>query len=193
MAEVIAQTGRLRLVGWDEPRKAEFVRVTNTPAVMRWLGGVGTNEQMTAALQRLDSYQRDFGFTFWAVERLSDGAMLGFCGLKRCNAPGGVPLHGQMEVGWRLREDVWGEGYAKEAAVASLDLAFGAFAAPQVIALTAEGNLPSQGLMLRLGMRRRPELDFIDTRFPANRPPNPEYVFAIAAEDWPMARAAALA
>ena len=41
-----------------------------------------------------------------------------------------------MEIGWRLREDAWGQGYAKEAAIASLDLAFGRFAAPHVVALT---------------------------------------------------------
>lgn len=184
MSEVVATTERLLLRGWDEARWAAFVEVTNTPAVMRWLGGVSSPEQMAAARTRLDGYAADHGFTFWAVERRSDAAILGFCGLKRANAPGAEPLHGEVEVGWRLREDAWGQGYAKEAAIASLDLAFGRFGAPRVIAFTALGNLPSQGLMKRLGMRHLPEHDYVDQRFPADSPPNPQVTFVITAAEW---------
>lgn len=182
--EIIAQTERLNLCTWDDARWAEFVRVTNVPAVMHWLGGVFSGEQMMAARARLDGYQADYGFTFWALERRSDHALLGFCGLKRANAPGAEPLHGEVEIGWRLREDAWGQGYAREAAARSLDLAFDLFAAPRVIAFTARGNLPSQGLMARLGMRHLPEHDYIDRRFPADAPPNPQLTFAISAGDW---------
>ena len=63
-----------------------------------------------------------------------------------------------MEVGWRFREDAWGQGYAKEAAIATLDAAFKRFGAEGVVALTVAGNTGSWGLMERLGMRRREEL-----------------------------------
>jgi RimJ/RimL family protein N-acetyltransferase len=46
--------------------------------------------------------------------------LLGFCGLKIAD-DAGTRIEGLHEVGWRLREDVWGQGYAKEAAIASLD------------------------------------------------------------------------
>ena len=96
-----------------------------------------------------------------------------------------------MEIGWRLRESAWGRGIAKEAAIASLDLAFGQFAAPHVIAMTSDANLASQGLMARLRMTRRTDLDFIDTRFGPDL--NPQMIWRIDAADWPAARAAALA
>ncbi|CAN5205355.1 hypothetical protein BH24PSE1_BH24PSE1_09140 [soil metagenome] len=115
--------------------------------------------------------------------------MLGFCGLKRVNSPGGEALHGDFEIGWRLREDSWGQGFAKEAAIASLDLAFGRFGAPHVVALTVKGNESSQGLMKRLGMTRRQDLDFDDPRYPEI---NPCIVYRIEAGEWPAARAAAL-
>jgi RimJ/RimL family protein N-acetyltransferase len=60
------------------------------------------------------------------------------------------------------------------------------------VAITAAQNEPSQGLMKRLGMARRQELDFVDERFPADGPVNPQVVFAIDAADWPAARNAAL-
>ena len=190
MVEVAAETERLRLRTWSEADKAEFVRLTNRPAVMRWLGGVQSEQSMAAAFERIDGYQRDFGHTFWLVERKSDAALLGFCGLKRVNSPG-ASCTGDFEIGWRLREDAWGQGFAKEAAIASLDLAFARFGAPHVVALTVAGNADSQGLMKRLGMRRRRDLDFEDSRFGPEL--NPSIVYRIGAADWPSARAAALA
>ena len=192
MSEVIATTERLLLKSWDEASRAEFVRVTNTPAVMRWLGGVADPGTMAAAFERIEGYQRDHGFTFWVVERRTDGALLGFCGLKRVNSPGGEHLHGQFEVGWRLREDAWGRGFAKEAAIASLDLAFGRFKAPHVVALTVCGNEASLGLMRRLGMVRRPDLDFEGSFAPGTGERGQTVVCSIAAADWPAARERAL-
>ena len=61
-----------------------------------------------------------------------------------------------------------------------------------MVAVTALGNLPSQGLMIRLGMARRAEWDFVDQRFAPDSDVNPQVVFAIEAADWPAARAAAL-
>jgi RimJ/RimL family protein N-acetyltransferase len=190
MAEVIAETERLILRTWDQEDRAEFVRRLNTPAVMRWLGGVGDDAHYSEAFNRLDGYQRDFGHTFWVVERRQDSELLGFCGLKRVNASGAGSITGDFEVGWRLREDAWGQGYAKEAAIASLDLAFDRFGAPHVVALTVPGNTPSWGLMERLGLQRREDLDFIDPRFGAEL--NPAIVYRIEGADWPAARAAAL-
>jgi RimJ/RimL family protein N-acetyltransferase len=192
MTPIAIETERLILREWGDEDEWAFYDVMNTPPVMRWLGGVQTREEWHAGYQRLHGYQRDFGFTFWIVERKSDGQILGFCGLKRANAPGAT-FQGEVEIGWRLREDAWGKGYAKEAAIASLDLAFSRFGAPRVVAITALGNEPSQGLMKRLGMARRQDLDFNDERFAADSEVNPQIVYRIAATDWPAAKTASLA
>jgi RimJ/RimL family protein N-acetyltransferase len=191
MAETVTETERLRLRTWDDEDVDEFVRHTNTPAVMRWLGGVWPREQQDAGYERMRGYQRDFGHTFWIVERISDGALLGFCGLKRVNSVG-APNPGDFEIGWRLREDAWGQGYAKEAATASMDLAFDRYDAPFVVALTVNQNVSSVGLMKRLGMRRRTDLDFETTDGWAAAL-NPVIVYSMDAADWPAARAAAIA
>jgi len=173
-------TARLTLRDWREADWDTFWDVTNTEPVMRWLGGVADEATRTAARARVESYQADHGHTFWVVERREDGALLGFCGLKRSNQAGGP--QGMMEVGWRLREDAWGKGYAKEAATAALDLAFGRFGADEVIALTVQNNTPSWGLMVRLGMERREDLDFDSPDFD---PANPRIiVYSITREGW---------
>lgn len=164
------ETERLLLRDWREADIDAFDRHTNTPNVMRWLGGVNSREKLEEVIRtRLMRWQVERGFTFWVVERKSDGELLGFCGLKIADTAG-APVEGMVEVGWRLREDAWGQGYAKEAAIASLDFAFDRLGAERVVALTCIQNEASWGLMQRLGMTRRPELDYDDPRFPDLNP-----------------------
>jgi RimJ/RimL family protein N-acetyltransferase len=190
VAEVVAETDRLFLREWEANDERRFYDIMNTPAVMQHLGGVQTPEQWHAALERLGDYQRDFGHTFWIVEDKASREILGFCGLKRVNAPGAGDLTGTPEIGWRLRESAWGRGIAKEAAIAALDLGFGRFGYDRIIAMTIPPNTESQGLMKRLGMTRDEDLDFTDQRFGPDV--NPQIVYCIDASDWPNARASAL-
>ena len=162
----------------------------NRPEVMQHLGGMQSPEEWSAAYQRVVGFQRDFGHTFWIIEERDSGAILGFCGIKRVNAPGAGDLTGKHEIGWRVVPESWGKGIAKEAAIASMDLAFDRFDAPQVIATTVPANAASQGLMKRLGMKRREELDYVDTRFGPEL--NPTIVFTMDRADWPEGRTAAL-
>lgn len=183
MPEFRHDTARLTMRDWRAEDWAPFWEVTNTPAVMRWLGGVMDEAGQAAAQARVEGYKAEHGHTFWVVERREDGALIGFCGLKRSNQPGG-PL-GMMEVGWRLREDAWGMGYAREAAAASLALAFDRFGADEVIALTVARNSASWGLMERLGMERREDLDFDSADFDAE---NPRIIaYAITRAGWEAA------
>jgi RimJ/RimL family protein N-acetyltransferase len=155
------RTERLLLRSWREDDTSAFEIACNTPAVTRYLGGLQTREQIEAAVARIRACEAENGFCFWVIERQADAAFLGFCGLKRMNSPGAPDrMQGAPEIGWRLREDAWGQGYAKEAAHASLGLAFRRFGLAQVYAITMTGNAPSWGLMRRLGMTPRPDLDF---------------------------------
>jgi RimJ/RimL family protein N-acetyltransferase len=55
------------------------------------------------------------------------------------------------EVGWGLHRDAWGNGYALEAAAASMDFAFDSLGWATVIHCIDPGNAPSQALARRLG------------------------------------------
>lgn len=182
MAEPVRiETDRLLLRDWREGDAEAFFAGTNTEAVMRWLGGVLDDKGQQMLLDRVGGCRAANGFCFWIVERKADGDVLGFCGIKRADAPGST-ITGEFEIGWRLREEAWGQGYAKEAANVSLDAAFGRFGAETVYALTVEGNAPSWGLMKRLGMKRREELDYPDARF--EPPLRDTIVYSIDRETW---------
>lgn len=172
-------TERLRLRSWTPADVGPFLRVTNTPGVMRWLGGVRDPEQVREMLlKRLPAWEAQRGFTFWAVERKADRELLGFCGIKLADDPG-TAIAGMHEIGWRLREDVWGQGYAKEAALASLGFIFDR-SVDQVVALTVAGNAPSWGLMQRLGMSRRSDLDYEGPAWAQG----PVIVYRIGRDEW---------
>ena len=172
-------TERLTLRSWRDDDAAPFEEACNTPAVARFTGGLQSREQIEAAIGRIRQCEADHGHCFWALERQSDGVFLGFCGLKRMNAEG-IPevTRGAPEIGWRLREDAWGQGYAREAATAALELAFDRFALDEVYAITLTHNAASWGLMRRLGMTARPDLDF---DMPVH---GPHVTYRIGREQW---------
>jgi RimJ/RimL family protein N-acetyltransferase len=177
-------TDRLCLRNWRREDAEPFERHTNTPAVMQWLGGVKPPEFIHRVVRdRFMPWQDERGFTFWVVERKGDGELLGFCGIKIADDPGS-PVEGEYEIGWRLREDAWGQGYAKEAASASLDHLFTRTGAERVVALTVIGNEPSWGLMERLGMTRRPDLDYSGASWAEGM----VIAYIIAKEEWLKSR-----
>ncbi len=191
MADFRLETERLILREFTSEGDWEaFFRVTNTPAVMEWLGGLLDDAGLAMQRARVEQCAAAHGHCFWLMQRKPDGGhlageVLGFCGLKRADAPGSTAT-GEMEIGWRLREDAWGKGYAREAAEASLQAGFADFGAAQIIAITVVDNRPSWGLMIRLGMRRRADLDYADVRY--DPPWRDHIVYSISRDEWEMQR-----
>ena len=106
---LILETARLRLRWFkDTPADADFLRaLLNDPG---WLANIGernvrTRHQARAwiASRHTDVYGR-LGFGFWAVERKSDGAVLGMCGLVKRD----TLL--EPDVGYALMPEFRGQG-----------------------------------------------------------------------------------
>lgn len=169
MAEVIAETERLILRTWRDEDRPVYLAACNTEAVTAHLNGPAGPEEIDAAFGRIASSQAENGFSFWAIERKSDAALLGYCGLRICDDLE-RPVYGQVEIGWRLREDAWGRGYALEAARACLEWAWANLDADRVVSFTIPANEPSWRLMERLGMERRADLDFAHPKFAPEHP-----------------------
>ena len=83
------------------------------------------------------------------VDRASDGAFLGWCGLSRWN-----PDHRSAALGYCFAEQAWGHGYATEAAGALLQWAFATLDLNRVQAETDTRNLASARVLEKLGFRR---------------------------------------
>ena len=97
---------------------------------------------------------KDNGWGFWAVSRKGcsnkNDDFIGMVGLNDAHAD--MPFAPTVEIAWRLHKDYWGQGYATEAARASLHYAFTKLALEEVVSFTAVINKRSQLIMQRIGM-----------------------------------------
>ncbi len=89
--------------------------------------------------------------------------------------------HRQGEIGFILHPDQHGQGFAREAAAAMLQVGFASFGLHRIIGRCDGRNAASQHLMKRLGMRR--EAHFRQNEFVKGEWCD-EVVFAIMAEEW---------
>lgn len=170
------ETDRLILRSWREGDVAPFQAMGQDAEVMRYIGAPMTLAEARAAHDRMVACQADHGYCFWALERKADGAFLGFCGLQ----PGYAFLEGETEIGWRLRRDAWGQGYAREAAAASLAWGWRNLNVAAITAITVPANRASWGLMERLGMTRFPHEDFDHPAVPDGSPLKRHILYRIA-------------
>jgi RimJ/RimL family protein N-acetyltransferase len=181
MPEIVAETARL-ILRRELPGDFEtWLEHMNTPQVQAMVGGVQPPEKVAESFARMAADEDPLAFYFLALK--TDGTLIGKAGLSRIEtacAPG--ELLGAVQVGWSLRADVWGQGYAREAAEAALATAFERLALPRVYAQTSERNAASWGLMKRLGMARRTDLDYPDPEYPPED--NPTMVWDLGREEW---------
>lgn len=158
MNAVVITTPRLVLRATEPHDRTAMQAQLADPEVMRYLLPVPDDAAYDALVERLEGYTRDYGYTFWTVERRADGAVIGTCGLKP-GAPD-TPIAGAVEIGWRFAREAWGQGFAREAAEATLAWAWANTGARQIVAITVSANAASWRLMERLGMRRVDGGDF---------------------------------
>ncbi len=183
MAEIVATTDRLVLRTEAEGDFERWLAHMNTPAVMACLGGPQSEEKVAQSFARMREASADGRPSFYLIALRDGGGMIGRCGLTTIDPPEAPEiLKGQLQIGWSLRADHWGRGYAAEAARAALALAFGRFGAPVLYSQTSERNISSWRLMEKLGMRRMQELDYEDPYHPPDD--TPTIVDRLAREEW---------
>jgi RimJ/RimL family protein N-acetyltransferase len=149
---LILQTDRLRL-RWFTPSDtdADFLRaLLNDPG---WLANIGERNVRTRrqartwiATRHTAPYGR-LGFGFWAVERKSDGALMGMCGLVKRDSLL------EVDVGYALMPAFRGEGYACEAAAACVRYGQDVLGMAEVWGITGPANEASAAVLRRIGLQ----------------------------------------
>ncbi|MDO7842986.1 GNAT family N-acetyltransferase [Sphingomonas immobilis] len=161
-----------------EPRdRAALHAMWADPLVMADLGPIKDEAASDATIAKHDGYRHE-GLGFRVVERRSDGAMIGFCGLKRGESH--LAIHGELEAGWTVASPFWGQGYAYEAMAAMLDWGWANTADARIVAITSARNVKSQRLMEKLGMARLPDGDYESASYPPGDPLRASVTFAIS-------------
>jgi len=144
----VIETDRLRLRRFTLDDAPFVLALVNDPSFKQFIGdkGVRTEDDARAYLQSgpLASYAQ-FGFGLFLVERKSDGAHVGMCGLLK------RPTLEDVDVGYAFLPAFWHQGYAREAVAATLAYGTRAFGLTRIVAITTPENAASIRVLIDLG------------------------------------------
>lgn len=147
--KVVIETTRLILREFVPADAAALAVVLSDPETMRFypapLDRAGVGDWIARNIRR---YQAE-GHGLWALELKANGAMIGDCGITLQNVDGEF----LPEIGYHLRRDQWGQGFASEAARACCQFGFSLLKAEFLISLIRPENLRSRRVAERSGMK----------------------------------------
>ena len=158
MEAPLIETERLVLRGFRRDDLVALASILADPAVVKHLTG--------KPMSREDSFRRIMmavgqwpllGFGYWAVERKSDGRMVGQVGFADFERDMTPDISGEPEMGWIFDTSVHGQGIAGESCVAALEWADASLEAAGYPAIISLENEPSIRLAGRLGFERLPD------------------------------------
>lgn len=175
------ETARLIIRDWQERDRAPYAAFLADPVLRKFFRSV---VDATTVSNWIDGYIEELatsGFGWRAVERKSDGVLIGDAGVGLIDdasraAMRGAPL---AEAGWTIGRAYWGQGYATEAASACLAQAWSQPELPEIVAAAHVENAASHRVMEKLGMRRDVLGDFEDPRFPAGHWLRPHVLYRL--------------
>jgi RimJ/RimL family protein N-acetyltransferase len=146
----VVETERLALREFTADDADFVLRIVNEPSFLRYIGDRGVRNLDDARKYIADGpvagYARD-GHGLMRVDRKSDGAVLGMCGLLKRDA---LP---EPDIGFTFLPEFWSQGYALESARAVLGHARGTLRIGRILAITTRDNGPSMRLLDKLGFR----------------------------------------
>ena len=147
---VVLETERLRLRHFVPEDVAALEAVLGDPIAMEWYDAPFDHEGVKSWIERnISRYGRD-GHGLWAMILKSSGELIGDCGCVLQEVEG----RQQLEIGYHVRRDLWGSGYAPEAARACMDYAFNKLGVECVISMIRPGNRNSIRVAEKNGLVR---------------------------------------
>ena len=144
------ETSRLRLDRLAEADAPFLLELTNDPDWLRYIGDRGVRDLASAVRYVAEGPQASYrrhGFGLYRVDRRTDGASMGICGLVRRE---GLD---HPDLGFAFLPAYRGAGYAHEAALAVLRHAAEDLGLTRLLAVTLADNFASIALLERLGFR----------------------------------------
>jgi RimJ/RimL family protein N-acetyltransferase len=140
----LIETERLRLRPLTTGDVDVLVELQSDERVSRFIGAY-TRRQALERLAGIETQWATRGHGLCAVELKATGEFLGRCGLHYWRQ------FDEVEAGWTLRPEAWGQGYATEAARAVVDWGFGTLGLGVITAMIHPGNTASERVSERLG------------------------------------------
>lgn len=139
------KTERIGFSKWGAGDEKLAESLWGNPDVTRYIcaSGVFSAEDIAARLAKEIENHAKFGVQYWPIFELATGELIGCCGLRPYNET-------MYEIGFHLRPQFWGKGFAMEAANAAIDYAFGVLHAEGLFAGHNPRNTASGKVLAKL-------------------------------------------
>ena len=145
------ETLRLELREFVPADADDLYRLDSDPRVVKYLGGEPlSREEVEANLRRIRiGYRANYGLGIWRAARRDSGAFIGWFCLKY------MPKSTDVEVGYRLVPEAWGQGFATEGAQALVAYGFDDLGLYKIVGVTHRDNRASQRVLVKAGLNSR--------------------------------------
>lgn len=150
MGTIYTETERLILRAWDVADRLPFAEMNRNDNVMKYFPALLSTEESNAFVERIIAEFEETGFGLYAVEIKNTGEFIGYVGFHRFNFD--AFFSPDWEIGWRISDRFWHNGYATEAAMACINYARQKRLCDKLYSFTAVPNIPSENVMKRIGM-----------------------------------------
>lgn len=141
-------TGRLQAERLTLEHLTEVRRMHQDAAVMARLGGVRTDEQTTAYMDRNLRHWADYGFGLWILRERGGSVPVGRAVLRHLT----IDEVDEVEVGYAFYRPYWGRGLATEIAARCVGLAEQELGLAEIVGLTDPANLASRHVLEKVGL-----------------------------------------
>jgi [ribosomal protein S5]-alanine N-acetyltransferase len=147
MAPDIVETARLRGERLASRHWDIWRRMGADARIMTTLGGFWTEAEARERLEWNCSHWEQTGHGQWLFFMKDSTSFVGRCGIRKMI----VSVKEEVELGYSVIPELWGQGFATEMGVTALQVAFEQFEYPSVVAFTLVNNEPSERVMRKLG------------------------------------------
>ena len=146
---IIITTNRLHLRQFKLTDTQFIIELLNSPDWLAYIGNrhISTTQQAQIYLNGLIKSYTQNGFGFWLVELKTDQTPIGMCGIIKRN---GLQ---NPDIGFAFLPAFTNQGYAYEAANASILFAYNTLQLPHICAITLSENKKSIKLLEKIGLR----------------------------------------
>jgi RimJ/RimL family protein N-acetyltransferase len=183
------RTERLILRRWREADREPFAALNADPDVMDYFPTGLTRAESDQMIARIEAGFDRRGYGLWALQLRATGEFIGFTGLDTPSLE--AHFTPAVEVGWRLARSAWHQGYATEAAWASLAFGFEEAGLEEIVSLTSTVNVRSRAVMERIGMTHDPADDFDHPDLEEGHRLSRHVLYRTPVSDWTLTAAAA--
>lgn len=143
---MLLETERTLVRSFHESDINAYAKIVSDPEVMKYIGygDAHTFDQAKRYLEDLMAYEKEYGFSRFAVISKDNRKLMGFCGYKEFN--------GDIDFGWRYAKEYWKQGYGFEVAHKIFEYGKTDLRLEEIVCISHPENKGSVRIIEKLGL-----------------------------------------